>query len=66
MEGGASQNEEHAADERVGRRGSLVAVRVDGQAVGPDSPNAVERVRPFVMPAVSYCFLDRVTTTTCR
>ena len=61
----ASQNEDAETHlrEHGGRRGSLVTVRFDGQAVSPGSPSTAERGPSVCRP---HCFLDRVTTTTCR
>ena len=55
MEVRASQNEDvrtHGRD-HGGRSGSLVAVRVDRQAVCPGSPNATDRGRLFVVPTAA-------------
>ena len=55
MEVRASQNEDvrtHGRD-HGGRSGSLVAVRVDRQAVCPGSPNATDRGRLFFVPTAA-------------
>ena len=55
MEYDASQNEDAETHlrEHGGRRGSLVTVRFDGQAVSPGSPSTAERGRLFVVPTAS-------------